>query len=123
MSNVFTESYAAYLFIVIAIILMVCGFIFATKGGKWLFYISAIAWLLGAMYCFSVQGSMTSFIHMLGAIFVIAGLGCAIMPAVAFKTKVEEIKEIDNYTAMADRIERLRGTTERFKARGKDVIL
>jgi hypothetical protein len=57
------------------------------------------------------------------------GLFCLLLAIVMFlsiaflRQRPPVTVEPDNYTAMAERIERLRGTTERFKARGKDVIL
>jgi len=57
------------------------------------------------------------------------GMFCLLLAIVMFlsiaflRQKPPETKEPDYYTTMADRIEKLRGSTERFKARGKDVIL
>lgn len=123
MNSVFTDSYAAYLFIILAIAMTICGFIFATKGGKWLFYVAMTAWLMAAFYCFSVQSSLLSLVHMLGALFALVALACALMPIYAFKTKAEEIQEEDSYARMARRIETMRNKTESFKPKGKDIIL
>ena len=57
------------------------------------------------------------------------GMFCLLLAIVMFlsiaflRQKPPETKEPDYYTTMADRMDKLRGSTERFKARGKDVIL
>ena len=57
------------------------------------------------------------------------GVFCILLSVVMFlsiaflRQKPPETKEPDYYTTMADRMDKLRGGTERFKARGKDVIL
>ena len=82
MNSVFTESYAAYLFIILAIAMMICGFIFAAKGGKWLFWLSSFGWAMSAFYAFSVQSTLVSFVHFLGLFAVLAAFGCGFMPMI-----------------------------------------
>jgi hypothetical protein len=82
MSTVFTDSYAAYLFIILAIVMMICGFVFAPKGGKWLFYLATFGWAMSAFYAFSVQTSLVSVVHSLGFFFVLMAFGCAFMPVI-----------------------------------------
>jgi len=78
----FTESYAAYLFIIISIIMMIMGFLFKEKGAAWLFWLASFGWVMGAFYSFSVQGSLTSLIHFLGFFCVLAAFGSGMMPLI-----------------------------------------
>jgi hypothetical protein len=87
MNSVFTESYAAYLFIILAIVMMICGFIFKDKGGKWLFYLAMFGFLMAGFYCFAVQASLTAFIHWLGLFCVLAALGNMLMPIILREKK------------------------------------
>lgn len=57
------------------------------------------------------------------------GIFCILLSVVMFlsiaflRQKPPEPEEPDYYTRMADKMDKLRGSTERFKAKGKDVIL
>lgn len=57
------------------------------------------------------------------------GILCLLLAVVMFlsitflRQKPPETKEPDYYTRIADRIDKVRGGTDRFKAKGKDVIL
>jgi hypothetical protein len=92
MNSVFTESYAAYLFITLAIAMMICGFIFAAKGGKWLFWLSSFGWAMSAFYAFSVQSTLVSFVHFLGLFAVLAAFGCGFMPMILRDKKAPTAK-------------------------------
>jgi uncharacterized membrane protein YjjP (DUF1212 family) len=104
MSTVFTESYAAYLFVILAIVMMICGFIFKDKGGKWLFYLSTFSWLMAGFYAFSVQASLTAYVHWLGLFCVLAAFGNMLMPIILRDKKppVEPAKKMtsEEYTEM-----------------------
>jgi len=57
------------------------------------------------------------------------GIFCLLLSVVMFlsiaflRQKPPETQEPDYYTNMADKIEKLRGSTERFKPKGKDITL
>jgi hypothetical protein len=122
MNSVFTESYAAYLFIILAIAMMICGFIFAAKGGKWLFWLATFGWAMAAFYSFSVQASLLSFVHFLGFFEVLAAFGCGFMPMILRDKKEAPAKLTTQQLAQVreDELRRLRyGNQPGYEENGK----
>jgi membrane protein implicated in regulation of membrane protease activity len=115
-----TNFYAMYLFLILAIVLLIVGLIFKHP---WLFYLSAIGWLATGLYCVSIYTPAATYVAFFATFCFLAALAMIIAPTFINQKPKEEIAEEDNYTRMANSIDRLRGTTERFKAKGKDVIL
>jgi hypothetical protein len=100
----FTESYTAYVFIGLAVVCMVFGFVFAKKGAKWIFYLAMFAWILAGFYAFSQQTSLLSVVHFLGLFCILAALGCMLMPVIMRDKKppveVKKPMTSEEYTEM-----------------------
>ena len=115
-----TNFYAMYLFLVLAIVLLIVGLIFKHS---WLFYLSAMGWLATGFYCVSIYTPAATYVAWFATFCFVATLITVIVPTFINKKPKEEIVEPDRYIYMAEKIEKMRGTTERFKSKGKDVIL
>lgn len=102
---------------IIALGLSVCAFAFRYMA---LSISSGLLWLIIAFFRLLADQS---------SIDAPLGLFCLLFSIVMFlsiaflRQKPPVAQEPDYYTQMADKIDRLRGSTERFKAKPKDIIL
>ncbi len=114
----FSNALIAYLSIILAVIFLIVGLIFKHS---WLFWLSAICWLITGFYCFTVQDE--EYVRIFGFFCFLLTLVSAIIPTfIGRKIQPTPIEE-DNFTRLGKRIESVRSSTEKFKAKGKDIIL
>lgn len=101
----------------IALGISVCAFVFKYMA---LSAASGVLWLiLGLNRIIAAESDLD----------VPLGIFCLLLAVIMFlsiaflRQKPPETQEPDYYTRMADQIDKVRGSTDRFKAKGKDVIL
>ena len=105
-----TNFYAVYLFLVIAIILLGIGLWFKHA---WLFWLSALGWIMTAFYCFSLTTTATPYIGYFGVFCLAATIAMIVAPMVINrKPKAPppaEVSNSDQILANAERVRALRG--------------
>ena len=110
-----TNFYAMYLFLIIAIVLLVLGLIFKHS---WLFWLSAIGWVTTGFYCISIATPAANFVGIFATFCFLTSIAVVIAPIVVNK-KPEIIppEKSDYYEVMANRYAKLRATAGHFKTK------
>jgi hypothetical protein len=88
-----SNFYAAYMFIILAIVLLVIGFHFKVT---WVFYISTASWGLAGLY-FVLNSGANTYVQYLGLFLIVAGLGTAFSPMIVNKREIEELEAPKTY--------------------------
>jgi hypothetical protein len=105
-----TNFYAVYLFLIIALIMLGIGLYFKHA---WLFWLSALGWVMTAFYCFSVTSAAMPYVGYFGVFCLIATIAMILAPlAINRKAKAlppPEVSNSDQILANAERVRKLRG--------------
>ena len=113
-----TNIFAAYLFLGIAIILLIVG-IWSKAKVMWLFYISAIGWeACGIFFMVDGYSNNATFSIILGLFCVLAGIATLFMPSM-LTTKVPEKPRQSRLDYLADQRERQRQRTDKFRSKSR----
>ena len=88
-----SDFFAAYLFMGIGLILLICAFIFKAN---WLCFFSALGWLFAGIYAVSNYDATRPFALYLGIFFIFVALGMGIMPFTLFKRPKDALLNKDD---------------------------